>query len=200
FAEFRRLKAPEQGYVLSVPPAVLPTPAGLRPTVLFDRDRGVVALATAPAVARRLLPTLVVDRPAVEPDGGARPVLVVQSDPRGTRPELWAHLPALVQFIGFAAPHPHPGGPAAPDRARPPFRLQLDPDAIPDVEAMRPHLFPSKYTIAVDDASIRLSAYQAFPLPMPRFNAGMETPVLIALLLPAVQSAREAARRAQCVN
>src|SRR5206468_5954037 len=61
FAEFRRLKAPEQGYVLSVPPSVLPTPAGLRPTVVLDPARKLVALGTSPALARRTLATLVLD-------------------------------------------------------------------------------------------------------------------------------------------
>ena len=53
FAEFRRLKAPEQGYVLAVPPSVLPTPAGLRPTVIIEPDRGVLVLAGSPTAARR---------------------------------------------------------------------------------------------------------------------------------------------------
>src|SRR5262249_21291758 len=108
FAEFRRLKAPEQGYVLSIPPSVLPMPAALRPTVLVDRDRGVVAFATAPAAARRLLGALVLDRAAAEPGGGTGPVLLVQSDPRGMLPEFLANLPTLVQFIGFAATQPQP--------------------------------------------------------------------------------------------
>src|SRR5262249_15231360 len=62
FAEFRRLKAPEQGYVLTVPPSVLPMPAGMRPTVLLDRDRGVAAFAIAPATARPALGTPGPDR------------------------------------------------------------------------------------------------------------------------------------------
>ncbi|MGP0065542.1 MAG: DUF1559 domain-containing protein [Isosphaeraceae bacterium] len=197
YAEFRRLKPPEVGYILTIPPSVLPTPAGLRPTILVDLERGKIALATTLPTARRILPALVKDRAVVKPSERGDTVLFVQSDPSGSLPELLANLPSMVQFIGLAATQPQPGarGPVGP-----PFRLQIDPDAIPDVEALRPHLFPSRLTVAVDNDTIRLSSYQAFPLPAPQLNVGAEAPVLIALLLPAVQAAREAARRAQCTN
>ncbi len=199
FAEFRRLKDPEQGYVLAVPPSVLPTPAGLRPTILVNPSKGLVALGTSPASARRALGSLVLESGGPKPIRDPAATIFAQSDPSGTLPPLLVNLPSLVQFMGFAASQqrgpmgPQPGG-------RPPFRLQIDPDAIPDVNVLRPYLFPSKFTMSADAAAIRLSLYQAFPLPVPQLNMGMEAPVLVALLLPAVQAAREAARRAQCVN
>ncbi|MGO8902974.1 MAG: DUF1559 domain-containing protein, partial [Isosphaeraceae bacterium] len=203
FAEFRRLKAPEQGYVLAVPPAVLPTPAGLRPTVIVEPGRGVLVLAGSPAAARRARTALVLNGPPAKPVWGRDALVFSRTDPRDSLPELLVNLPSLVQFIGFSAtqqPGPaRPPGVTGPSRQTP-FRLQLDPDTIPDADQLRRYLFPSRFTLAANDASIRMTAYQAFPMPTPSLNAGMETPVLIALLLPAVQSAREAARRAQCVN
>ena len=203
FAEFRRLKAPEQGYVLAVPPAVLPTPAGLRPTVIVEPGRGLLVLAGSPAAARRARAALVLNGPPSEPAGGRDALVFSRTDPRDSLPELLVNLPSLVQFIGFSAaqqPGPaRPPGSTGPSR-RTPFRLQLDPDTIPDADQLRHYLFPSRFTLAANDDSIRMTAYQAFPMPTPSLNVGMETPVLIALLLPAVQSAREAARRAQCVN
>ena len=203
FAEFRRLKAPEQGYVLAVPPAVLPTPAGLRPTVIVEPDRGLLVLAGSPAAARRARAALVLNGPPAEPAWGRDALVFSRTDPRDSLPELLVNLPSLVQFIGFSAtqqPGPaRPPGLTGPSRQTP-FRLQLDPDTIPDADQLRQYLFPSRFTLAANDDSIRMTAYQAFPIPTPSLNVGMETPVLIALLLPAVQSAREAARRAQCVN
>jgi prepilin-type processing-associated H-X9-DG protein len=193
FAEFRRLKAPERGYVLSVPPSALPTPAAFRPTVAIDLERGLVALAASPATARLALSSLVLKGPGATE--GRDAVLVSQSDPSGMLPELLTNLPSIVQFIGLAVSQS--GGPAQSSR---PFRLQIDPDTIPDAGALRAYLFPSRSTLAVDDRSIRLSTYEAFPLPAPQLDIGTEAPVLIALLLPAVQAAREAARRSQCVN
>ena len=195
FAEFRRLKAPERGYTLAVPPAVLPTPAGLRPTLIVDPDRRLLGLGGSPAAARRALGMLALSGPPAPADRPGE-FLRVESDPSGTLPQLLASVPSLVQLLALAAANdknkPRPPGP--------PFRLALDPDAIPDAAALRPYLFPTRYAMAADDASIRLTLDMAFPLPIPTVGAGVEAPVLIALLLPAVQAAREAARRAQCVN
>ena len=203
FAEFRRLKAPEQGYVLAVPPSVLPTPAGLRPTILIDAKRGRIALAGSPAAARRVLPALILDAPKSRSTEDRDALLIAQSDPSGGLPELLVNLPSLVQMVGVAAAQPPRPGATPRPRLRPnaaPFRLELDPDSIPDVEAIRAHLFPSRFALTANESSIRLTSSTAFPLPVPQFNAGMETPFLIALLMPAVQAAREAARRSQCVN
>jgi prepilin-type processing-associated H-X9-DG protein len=193
FAEFRRLKAPERGYVLSVPPSVLPTPAALRPTIIINLDRGLVALGGSPATARMALNSLVLKGDRRDDDPNM--VLISQSDPSGSLPELLTNIPSIVKFIGLAASQS--GGPA---QATKPFRLQIDPDTIPDAAALRAYLFPSRTTLTVDESSMRLSIYSAFPLPAPQLDVGTEVPVMIALLLPAVQAAREAARRAQCVN
>jgi prepilin-type processing-associated H-X9-DG protein len=204
FAEFRRLKGAAHGYVLAVPPSVMPMPPAFRPTVLLDLDRGLLAVTGTPATARSALARLELKGRERErepqPAEAANAVFLARSDPSGMLPELLALLPSIVQLVGMSASQGPPG--PAPGMARPPFRLQVDPDDIPDVEAMRSYLFPSKVSLAVDQERIGLTASQAFPLPfpVPQLNIGMETPVLIALLLPAVQSAREAARRAQCVN
>ena len=71
YAEFRRLKGPEHGYVLAVPPSVLPTPAGLRPTVMVEPDKGLLILAGSPASARRARSALVLDGPAAGSPSGA---------------------------------------------------------------------------------------------------------------------------------
>ena len=203
FAEFRRLKAPEQGYVLAVPPAVVPTPAGLRPTVIVVPDRGLLVLAGSLAAARRARTALVLNGPPSEPAWGRDALVFSRTDPRDSLPELLVNLPSLVQFIGFSATQ-QPGPARPPGLTGPsghtPFRLQLDPDTIPDADQLRQYLFPSRFTLAANDDSILMTAYQAFPIPTPSLNVGMEFPVLIALLLPAVQSAREAAQRAECVN
>ncbi len=201
FAEFRRLKTPARGYVLAIPPSVLPTPAGLRPTIILDSERGVVVFAGSPKAARQVLPSLVLQEGKSDPGRDRNTVFEAQSDPSGILPELLTNIPSLVQFIGFSAAQPGAVPPGAVRRpAGPPFRLALDPDEIPDVDDLRQYLFPSKVTLIVDEGSIRLSTYQAFPLPSPQFNGAAEMPVLISMLLPAVQAAREAARRAQCVN
>jgi prepilin-type processing-associated H-X9-DG protein len=200
FAEFRKLGDPERGYVMAIPPGFLPTPAGFRPTVIVDSSRGLVAFGTSPGSTRKALGTLVLNGPAEKPARDPNAVTVAQVDPTESLPTVLANIPSLVQMIGFTASQQRPGnflpggGPPAG------LRLQIDPDAIPTADSLRPFLYPSRFTTIADNASIKITANQAFPVYIPQLNAGMEAPVLVALLLPAVQAAREAARRSQCVN
>ncbi len=197
FAEFRKLKAPERGYILAVPPAVLPTPAGFRPTLIVDSVRGLLGLGGSPASARSALNAIVLTGPPA-PGDRAGEFVRVQSDPSALLPGLLASIPSIVQMAAVSANQPT--GPGGRRPMATPFRLEIDPDAIPEASTLRPFVFPSRYAMAADDTSIRMTADLAFPLPIPTIGSGAEVPVLIALLLPAVQAAREAARRAQCVN
>lgn len=98
------------------------------------------------------------------------------------------------------APMPVPGGPpgAAPG-APGAFSLKLDPAKAPRADQIRPLLFPGSTALAVDDQGLKFVTRSSFPdvvSPSGMGSAG----VMTALLLPAVQSAREAARRAVARN
>ena len=95
FAEFRRLKPPGNGYVLAVPPSVLPLPAGFRPTVIVDASRGVVTFSTSPATARRVSGALILNAVGGPPIAGRDAVVLSQSDPTRSLPEFLAALPSL---------------------------------------------------------------------------------------------------------
>ncbi len=195
YAEFRKLPAPDNGYILSIPPSVLTLPSGFRPTVMIDAKRNLIALGGTAKSAAKALTSLDLNAKGGEPIAEKDAVVFSKSDQAQILPELLTNVPAIVQFFGFAAAQPGPGRPGGP-----PFRLEMDPDSIPDPDSMRKFMFPSTYTMSVDNDSIRFTGYQPFPLAIPQISGGMEAPVLVALLLPAVQAAREAARRAQCVN
>ena len=206
-AEIRRLKGVERGYVVSMPPSLLPLPAGLRPTILVGKRT--LILGTTPAAARAAL--------ALEggPNGGppgddplaqtlgrspSRMTFLSIADTRQSLlPEVIANLPALVQLAGSAAtgmppallrgnPQRVPGDPG--------FSLNVDPDKIPEPDELRPFLFPSMLALEVDDQGFQFVTRESFP----SFNPVTLAPLGVALLLPAVQSARTAARRSQSVN
>jgi prepilin-type processing-associated H-X9-DG protein len=191
-ASFRKLPGNERGYVLLVPPAVLPVPAELRPTLLIGKSHAV--LATSPEVARATL--------AFESGAGGQPISPAlppgtifqsRSDPRGYLPELLVNIPSIVQAIGgLATMQPQAGGQR--------FSLMLDPEIIPRADALRPYLFPKVVNTSIVGDRLVTTTTEAFPGVDISMSPGMSVPVLVALLLPAVQSAREAARRAQCTN
>ena len=74
--------------------------------------------------------------------------------------------------------------------------IHIDPEKIPRATELRPLLFPSSSALTVDQQGASLVLRDPFP----SISSPAASGVMVALLLPAVQSAREAARRAQCVN
>lgn len=72
----------------------------------------------------------------------------------------------------------------------------LNTDGLPPQESIVPHLQPSLLALQRTDKGVGFSSYQT----LPGGNVGASAPVMVALLLPAVQAAREAARRMQGSN
>jgi prepilin-type processing-associated H-X9-DG protein len=114
------------------------------------------------------------------------------SDPRDSMPALVENAPNLIAQANAAiAQSQRQAGKAGGGLA-----LHVDPDKVPRASELRRLLFPASTAMAVDRQGLNLVIRE----PIPSISSPGTSAVAIALLLPAVQSAREAARRVQCVN
>ncbi len=217
--EIQRLKSQDAGYVISLNGPDFPVTAGMRPTLLLGRKTLVIATSPAMAIQARDLNerSLPGGLPAGDPLAHGLEslpnglTLLSIDDPRQSiLPELVVGLPGLVeslmkgrQFRGlpfrpgpaFQAEEPEgegpPGDPKVPKKA-----AAIDPELIPDPDALRPFLFPSVHALVVNDQGIRFVSREAIPT----INPATAVPVAIAMLVPAVRSSQIAAQRARSVN
>ncbi|MHC4178404.1 MAG: DUF1559 domain-containing protein [Planctomycetota bacterium] len=74
--------------------------------------------------------------------------------------------------------------------------IDIDVSILPSAGAIGPHLRPAVTVLQRSEAGIELVSRQT----LPGGSVGSTAPTAVALLLPAVQAAREAARRAQSMN
>ena len=199
--EFKKAAGPGMSYALAIPRGLLPPGpfAALKPTVTVGRHH--LVIASTPAAAGKAL--AIEAKPGAQwtPQGEFKPMagrlpggllMLNVSDPRDELPNIVAALPMLLQALDaqFRAAQPKGGPPARG------FPVKLDPDVVPKPEELRERLFPGSFAVAVDDESIRVVTRESIPSVGSPASSG----IAVALLLPAVQAAREAARRAQCVN
>ena len=88
-------------------------------------------------------------------------------------------------------------GGARDGNAPPPqLPIRIDPDLLPKPDDLARLLAPGSFAVTNEPDGIRLVVRESFPNVV---NPAAGSTV-VALLLPAVQAAREAARRSQCVN
>lgn len=208
------LKGIAHGYSVSISPSVAPFPAGFRPTFIMGKTT--LILASNPEDARSTLelqergaPLPASDPLASTLDRLPRRAIMasVMDERRSLLPELIANFPLLIQWgqtlVGarmgpqFRQPVPRQGLPGMMVPMRSSVAgLELDPDKIPTPEELRPFLFPSLFTLTVDDQAVEYTTREAFPT----LNPVALAPAAVAVLLPATQASRAAAQRSQSVN
>ena len=109
--------------------------------------------------------------------GDAGPVTLFYCDVKGLFEKLYMMVPRLPMILQQQG-------------------ITLTLPALPPAESIARHLTPLISTVRRTPVGIEI----AERTPLPGLGVSQSTPVLVALLLPAVQAAREAARRAQSIN
>jgi prepilin-type processing-associated H-X9-DG protein len=202
FPSFRKLDKPEHAYLFEFPKGSVAPPilAMFSPTLILGKDQLVISMTTKGA--ERALALGAGDpadrwRPTGEFVAVARSlpeklIFLTVSDPRETMPALVANLPTILQTfnLGIKQAQRQAGNPATG------IPIKIDPAKLPSEAELRRLLFPSSMAITVDDRSATFVTRE----PIPSVASPGTSGVMVALMLPAVQSAREAARRIQCVN
>jgi prepilin-type processing-associated H-X9-DG protein len=191
--QFVKREGDRPGYRLDLPQGAMPF-GGLEPTVLIS-DRYLLASTTPGGAERCERATRGVERWSptgpfqTALDRMPKSVIILSvDDPRGSLASVVTNLPTTLQMLqGFLA---QAGGGGA--------GIQIDPKKIPEADELNKRLFPNASAWAVDDQGVRRLGRASGPAM--RASGATTIGVTIALLLPAVQAAREAARRAQCTN
>ena len=194
--KIQQLASPEKGYDITLPAnADNPMAAILKPALRYGKTQ--ISAGTTPAAAKAALAldnkstgwTPAADFAPMTKRMPKGMVFLAVSDPRETLPQAIAALPALVPILNAATMNRPPG--AAPG----PF-LKIDSSMIPPADEMTKRLSPGFLALSVDNLGWSLTMRDSFP----SFTSPTTSGVAVALLLPAVQAAREAARRSKCVN
>ncbi len=196
--ELRKIPGDRVGYVLHFGPGQIPPQfARLEPTFMVGRDKLIVGtkldVAETAAKLPRKGPGLWVPKDEFATMAEHLPgnlVMLYVNDPRDYLPAVVNSMPQLVQMLNqYMGQFQRFGAPAG-------AAIQVDIAKVPSIDDVKQRLFPSSFAIAVDDSGVRIVAREALPSIYSPTTSG----VLVALMLPAVQSSREAARRAQCLN
>jgi prepilin-type processing-associated H-X9-DG protein len=200
--EFRKQAGADPSYVMELPPGSVPPQfQGIyQPTIILAKDQLVIS-ATTVAAQRAAAASNGGPERRWQPSGAfatmarrlpSNLIMLAVTDPRESLPALVENLPnvanQLNQVIGMA--QRQAGGPGAD------FSLKIDAEQLPDKNELSRLLFPASTGLVVDAQGVSLVARE----PIPSLTSPAAGGVAVALLLPAVQSAREAARRAQCTN
>ncbi len=198
--QFRKKDGPHTEYVLEFPPGSIPAGAmsQMSPTIALDKEQLILSGTSAAAEKALALGAGPADKRWSAADATARVVeriprdlvILILTDPRETMPALMEHLPAVVQALNTQIARSRAG------RDGPEINLRIDAEKLPRADQLRPLLFPSSTSFTADAQGIQILQRE----PLPSLTSPSTSGVLIGLMLPAVQSSREAARRAQCTN
>jgi prepilin-type processing-associated H-X9-DG protein len=194
---FRKQPGPHLRYVCNLPPTSVPKPflEAIQPSIALGAGRLVIsgskaaaerALAAAPhpQPAEALLPLL--------RRLPAEMVYLNIDDLRDVTRLLTRALPILVRQTNAEIALAESRLGKAPKEVY----LRLGPEQIPQADELNRLIFPAATTLVVDKQGATLSHRE----PIPSLGSPLVSGGLLALLWPSVESSRDAARRAQCVN